>query len=271
MLQFTADSYYTKGMEGIYMGKWFALESPLIQGMNKVADLMWLNILVLFCSLPIFTIGASYTAAHYVALKIHRNEEGYITKDFFSAFKSNFKQSTLIWLILMVVIVILGCDYYLIMNDKIEVPYFLRIVILAATFIFAFMLMWIFPLQAKFDNTISRTIKNSFAVGLMKFPRSFLMLVFYLLPWLIVWLSLRTLPLFLVFGLSVPIYFSVMLYSKFFKKLENNVLERMNAEGETEDHAEELAEEQDDEKIFSDAPLFKGEDDTLSGKKKDGK
>lgn len=248
------------------MGRWFALDSPLIQGMNKVADLMLLNFLVIICSLPIITIGASLTAAHYVALKLHRNEEGYIAKDFFKAFKSNFKQSTLIWLIMMLVIIILGLDYYLLLNNMIEAPYFLRIVILAATLIFAFMLTWIFPVQAKFENTISKTIKNAFALGLIKFPISLFMLIAYVLPWMAVLLSLRLLPLFLIFGISVPVYFSVMLYNKFFKKLENNVLERMNAENNFED----MVEEQDDERIFSDTPIFKEEDDNLSGKK-DGK
>lgn len=148
----------------------------------------------------------------------------------------------------------------------IEAPYFLRIVILAATLIFAFMLTWIFPVQAKFENTISKTIKNAFALGLIKFPISLFMLIAYVLPWMAVLLSLRLLPLFLIFGISVPVYFSVMLYNKFFKKLENNVLERMNVENNFED----MVEEQDDERIFSDTPIFKEEDDNLSGKK-DGK
>ncbi len=240
------------------MGKIFDIESPLMQGMNKIADLMWLNILVLVCSLPIFTIGASVTAAHYVSLKVHRNEESYITKEFFKAFKSNFKQSTLIWLIMMVIIIIFAGDFYLILNNLIEMPYFLKVIILAASFAFAFMLMWVFPLQAKFENSIGRTIKNAFAVGLMKFPKSFLMLILYALPWLVIWLTLRVLPLFLMFGFSVPIYISVLLYSKFFKKLEGNVLERMEAEGQLEKTTEQ---EDDSEKIFSDELLIRGEDD----------
>ncbi len=247
------------------MGKWFNLDSPLIQGMNKVADLMWLNILVLICSLPVFTIGASLTAAHYVALKMHRNEEGYITRDFFRAFKSNFKQSTLMWLLFMVVMLVLGCDYYLIKNNMIEVPYIIKVFIIAATFIFSFMLMWVFPMQAKFENKISRTIKNAFAVGMMKFPRSILMLIVYALPWFIVWLTLSILPLFLVFGISIPIYISTMLYNKFFKKLEDNILERT-------DEVQDYAEEHDDvEKIFSDEPLIKMEEDYHSEKNRKSK
>lgn len=247
------------------MGKWFNLDSPLIQGMNKVADLMWLNILVLICSLPVFTIGASLTAAHYVALKMHRNEEGYITRDFFRAFKSNFKQSTIMWLFFMLVMLVLGCDYYLIKNNTIEVPYIIKVFIIAATFVFSFMLMWVFPMQAKFENKISRTIKNAFAVGMMKFPRSILMLIVYALPWFIVWLTLSILPLFLVFGISIPIYISTMLYNKFFKKLEDNILERT-------DEVQDYTEEQDDvEKIFSDEPLIKMEEDYHSEKNRKSK
>ena len=34
------------------MGKFFDLDSPLIRGLNKFADVMWLNILVLIFSQP---------------------------------------------------------------------------------------------------------------------------------------------------------------------------------------------------------------------------
>ena len=72
--------------------KFFDLDSPLMQVLNKVADLLWLNILTLICCIPIVTAGASLTAMNYMALKIVRNEECYITKGFFKSFKQNFKQ-----------------------------------------------------------------------------------------------------------------------------------------------------------------------------------
>lgn len=72
--------------------KIFDLDSPLMQVLNKVADLMWLNVLTLICCIPIFTAGASLTAMNYMALKIVRGEECYITRGFFKSFKMNFKQ-----------------------------------------------------------------------------------------------------------------------------------------------------------------------------------
>ena len=68
------------------MGKFFDMDSPVMRTLNKVADLMWLNILTLVCCLPVITAGASITAMHYVLLKMVRNEESYITKDFFKSF-----------------------------------------------------------------------------------------------------------------------------------------------------------------------------------------
>ena len=73
--------------------KIFDLDSPLMQFLNKMADLLWLNILTFICCIPIVTIGASLTAMHYMALKMVRNEECYITRGFFKSFKENWSSS----------------------------------------------------------------------------------------------------------------------------------------------------------------------------------
>ena len=52
----------------------------------KLMELMWLNFLVFITSLPIFTIGASFSAMHKVLVQICRDEEEQITRTFFSAF-----------------------------------------------------------------------------------------------------------------------------------------------------------------------------------------
>lgn len=74
--------------------------------LSRVADLMILNMLMIACCIPVITIGASYTAMHYVVLKMIRGEDGYLVRGFFKSFKANFKQATLIWLMMLVVIVV---------------------------------------------------------------------------------------------------------------------------------------------------------------------
>ena len=71
------------------MGRLFNLDNPVMNALNKLADLIILNFLTMICCIPIFTIGASATALHYVALKIVRDEETYIIKGFFKSFRQN--------------------------------------------------------------------------------------------------------------------------------------------------------------------------------------
>lgn len=243
------------------MGKLFNLDSPFMQFLNKVADLMWLNVLTLICCIPIFTIGASLTAAHYAALKLKRNEEGYITREFFKSFKMNFRQATLIWLIALVFIIVLACDFYIMGNSE-GISYWIRVVIMAAGVLLTFTLTWVFAMQARFTNTIKSTIKNAFAFSILKFPRTILMIIVNLVPVVLFVLDLRMFPIVLFFGISVPIYISAMLYNKVFKDLEERIMARIEAEGQREKQENSGGAEEEEEKIFCDEPPK--EDDTSS-------
>lgn len=88
----------------------FRIDGKFFGALSKLADLVILNILFLACCLPVVTIGASITALYAVTKKMAEDREGYIFKGFFISFKDNFKQSTIMWLILLVPIVIVSVD-----------------------------------------------------------------------------------------------------------------------------------------------------------------
>lgn len=225
--------------------KFLSLDSPLMQGLGKMADLLWLNVLTLICCLPIVTIGASLTAMNYMALKIARNEECYITRGYFKSFKENFKQATLIWLIFLVVILILAGDFLIMRNSGLEFGSVFQGIIAAIAILVIFTLMYVFPVLAKFENTIFRTIKNAFLMSLMQFPKTLLMIIMYIVPAAIFFLVIQLMPLSILFGLSVPAWGSAKLYNKFFKKLEDQI-QAANAAPAGEGEPEE------DERIFKD-------------------
>ena len=100
------------------MGRFFSMDNKFFTFMNKVADLCILNIICLVCCIPIVTAGASITAMYYVTLKMVRNEEAYIVRSFFKSFKDNFKQATIINLIMIAV----GEVLYLDMNVAKNMP-----------------------------------------------------------------------------------------------------------------------------------------------------
>ncbi|MBQ7920584.1 MAG: YesL family protein, partial [Lachnospiraceae bacterium] len=160
----------------------FDLDGPLMSILNKIADMMILNILALICCLPIFTAGAAFTALHYVALKIVRNEEGYIAKSFFKAFKENFKQATIIWMVLLVAILLLVADFWLIKEFELELGYWFKVILGAVFVLVIFTATFVFAALARFSNTTLQTIKNAFAMSVLQFPKTILMIILYLIP-----------------------------------------------------------------------------------------
>lgn len=226
--------------------KLFDIEGPLMQGLSKIADLMILNLLTILCCLPIFTIGAAVTALHYQVLKMVRHEECYIARGYFKSFKENFKQATVVWLIMLVIILVLAGDFYIISQSAEEVAQWFRAVLGAITVFAVFTLVMVFPFMAKFSNTTFQTIKNAMAISIIKFPITILMIIMYAIPLILGYLAFNLIPLVLLFGISVPAWGSAMLYNKFFKQLEEKILAAQAANGELPQ------EDAVDERIFKD-------------------
>ena len=184
--------------------KIFDLDSPLMNVLNKMADLMWLNILTLICCIPVITAGAALTSMHYVALKIVRNEESYITRSFFKSFKTNFRQATLIWLLLMLVAAILGGDYYIITKSGMQFSQVLVVLIMAAGVLVICTSLYVFPVLSKFDNTIMGTIRNAFIMSILQLPKTVVMFVMAFFPLIIYLVSLRLIPIIFLFSAYRP-------------------------------------------------------------------
>lgn len=229
--------------------KIFDIDGPIMQVLTKIANLMILNFLTILCCLPIFTIGAALTALHYMCLKIMRNEDNYICKGYFTAFKEAFKPATKVWLIVVVILGILGTDYYIMAKSDQEFSYWFT-AILGSVAIFAlFTITMVFPLMAKFTNTTFQTIKNALALGVLHFPKTILMIIMNVIPAVIFLTSYSLIPFVLMFGFSLPAYGAAALYNGYFKKLEEQILA---AQADREGPKTEPEEDDGVERIFSD-------------------
>lgn len=134
------------------------------------------------------TVGASTTALFYVTLKIAKNEEGNITKAFFHSFRQNFRQGTLIWLILLALRIILGVDGYVLYHMRFENLFWTlcTAVFCVAAIAYAIVLMYIFPLLARFDNTTSAMFKNALFIGVRFLFCTVLMAAVYFIMLLVI-------------------------------------------------------------------------------------
>ena len=203
------------------MSKIFELESPLMSGLGKFADLIILNLITIVCCIPVFTIGAAITALHFVCLKMVRDEETYVIKSYFKSFRQNFKQATAIWLIELVVFGVLLFDIYLMGHAGITFPVWLPSALLAVDALVFMLGIHVFPLLARFENTVATTIKNSVMVGILTLPKTILMVIICAVPVVLIYFFEQVLaPLMLLIGISGPAFMCALLYNKTFKRFE---------------------------------------------------
>ena len=150
----------------------FSYESKFSQVLLKFCSSCYLNLLWILCSLPIFTMGAATTALYYGTLKIVRGEDSHLTKLFFRSFRQNFKQATVLWLILLAVGALLAGDGYILYHLRMTTTGMPAILwtlmfalIIAAAIVYVIVLMYVFPLTASVSNTSWNMLKNSFFIG----------------------------------------------------------------------------------------------------------
>ena len=94
------------------MGDFFNVDNKFFQGLGKIIDVICLSAFWFFLCIPIVTAGAATTALYYTVNKVIRNNRSYIGREFWHAFKTNFRQSTIVWLILLLLYAIMGFDCY---------------------------------------------------------------------------------------------------------------------------------------------------------------
>lgn len=152
--------------------KFLAYDSPFSQVLLKLCYGCYLNLIWFICCIPVVTIGASTTALYYASLKIARGEDHALARMFFRSFRENFRQSTVLWLILLAAGLFLAGDGYLVYRLRASstgaaaVLWTLMLaLVIAAALAYAIVLLFVFPLVASVSNTNWAMLKNSFFIG----------------------------------------------------------------------------------------------------------
>jgi uncharacterized membrane protein YesL len=143
------------------MRGFFNLEGPFYKWGSLVADVMILSFMWMLFSLPIVTMGAATSALFYVTTRRIAEREGYITRDFWNAFKSNFKRATGIWMLELVVVTLLLFNIF-----NIEVVGDMASILLPFQYVFMIEIfavsIYLYPLIARFDMKWRQQIKSAF-------------------------------------------------------------------------------------------------------------
>ena len=151
----------------------FSYDSKFSQIMLKLCYGCYLNLLWMVCSLPVFTAGAATAALYDVTLRIAREEDPPLTTRFFRAFRENFRQATVLWLILLGVGALLGADAYILYHLYKSTAGMVSVIctlglalIIVAAIAYVIVLIYVFPLIASVKNTSFAMLKNALLIGI---------------------------------------------------------------------------------------------------------
>ncbi len=170
------------------MDRIFNMENPFWSFLNKMADVVVLELLWLLTSLPIITIGASSSAFWHCLLRLVRDEEGSISRDFFRAFRESLRTGTIVWLIQLAVILILLADLWLSWQMKNDTGVFLLGVFLVLAVFAALLSLFLYPLAGRFDFGWKKVLGNSVFLTLRHLPHAVCMLLILVVAALGSWL-----------------------------------------------------------------------------------
>lgn len=203
----------------------FHYENPFIQFLVRVGDLMILNALFILCSLPVVTLGASLTALHRVTQNMLFEQEEPLLKAFFRAFRQNFKQSTLAWLVELVVIVSLVCDVLLVMayfDGGLAKAMYILVAVLAI--LVAGVFSYLMPLIARYENGMRQQVYNAVVLAIIKLPKTVLLMLLNLLPVILLLISVpvfvQTLIFWVIIGFAFVSFLTSSILKPVFQQLE---------------------------------------------------
>jgi len=199
-----------------YMGGFFNYDNPVWRFVGRIWDLFILNLLWVICSIPIVTFGASTTAMYYCTLKIAKDRDsGGMFTMFFHSFKDNIRQSTIIWIIMAFIGGILFFDirffsFYSPINNTV-----IRMIIFTVTcfliLLWLFIFLYIFPIHAKFINSIKQTFKLALFMSIKHLVRTIIILAGSLIILIAVYYLIMRLPgvmsmLVLILGSGISLF-----------------------------------------------------------------
>lgn len=208
------------------MDNLFRYDNKFFEILGKITNIVILNLLFIISCLPVITIGASITALYYVAMQMVKEEETYIVKEFIKRFKENFKISTLVWCIMLIIGSVLAVDLYAstLISNKI-ISNILKLVFTMISIIYIFALTYVFPIISKFENSIKNTIINSILISIQSLPYTVIMVILNLSPLLLINLFSsywgQIIFFYTVIGFGIIIYMNSIFFEKIFNKLIN--------------------------------------------------
>lgn len=198
--------------------------NPIIKALERFGDLFTLNLTFILSCIPVITIGASVTALFTMTNKMVRNEDGTMWKGFWKAFGQNFKVGTKVWAVILAYLGVVYAEYAYMIQSAGQTTNFMVVLIGFEMVFLSFLLPFLFPIIARYENTIINYIKNTVIISVANFKTWLVVFIIWFAPALalaasaVLWAYTWYLWLLVMF--AVQAYATSMILQKVFDKLE---------------------------------------------------
>ena len=206
------------------MAKLLDPESKPMLFLGKFWDAMVLHVIWIICCIPVITAGPATVALYFALMKDARDEGKYI-RDFFQAFKRNFKQGLIAGLIYLIAGGVIGFAIFYYAHQSGGIMPLLRAVIglLAVLYLFTFQYIW--ALIGRFENTLGEHFRNAFLFSIRHMGWTFLMCILMIAVYAI---AVMGYLLILILGFGFIVYIDVYILNRIFRPYTKDLDEQLN-------------------------------------------
>ena len=200
----------------------FRYGSPFFRFMTLVSNLILLNLLWLFTSLPLFTIGASLSAKYFVTFQYVTKRDDSVIRAYFRAFKRNFKQATLLWIPhSMVGLAFLATMFYMSNTETSAILWVIFGILMALYLLVSAM---IYPMLGRYENTTKAIIFNSMNLTIRNLLTMICVTILNVAPWVLLFgipnMFFKTGFIWTFGGFSLIAYLNSLMIIRVFRKYE---------------------------------------------------
>lgn len=197
------------------------MDTPIMRALAKITDVMLLQFAFILTSLPVFTIGAGLSALFATTRKVKHDSVTSTLRSYFVEFKANFKQSTIVWILFLIVGFILFVDIsYYRAQEKSGLNTLMLVGAWVLVIVVYLIAVYVFPLIAWFENGVRAHLKNALIMSASHFLTTVLVTVVY---GVFALMALVIMPLFFFVGFSGSIYLSGRLISRALSKHDSKL------------------------------------------------
>lgn len=197
--------------------KFFEYDGGFMRTATILSRLTLLNLLWLACCIPLVTIGAATAAQHHCAARLMRGDI-HIGGNFKEGLRLYWKKGTVIWICSSVLGTAFGMACYMLNLGSMPYKNVLMIMAGIAFLTMALVLMWVYPVMVNFSGKLSEIVFNSFIFAFMYAPVTLIAAVFYGIAAFLFLRFLATRLLVILFGPTVVVYCTLVLFEKVFQK-----------------------------------------------------